>query len=125
MLYRKKPIVVQAERWFPQDAPNPPKEGEAPKARKPERLGVRFCPPVREDLSRTRGIIFDRPARYVFDTPDGPIDIAPGDWVVTFSSGFRYRERAADLAALYEPLIRTDTQVKSLRFWKRFREWFR
>ena len=47
-----------------------------------------------------RGIIFDRPERFVVNTPSGQFQIGIGDWVVTFPSGNRYVIKAEDIAEL-------------------------
>lgn len=57
----------------------------------------------RVDLANTRGIIFDRPERYIVNTPGGQIEIGPGDWVVEFPSGNRYVIKDADIAELSQP----------------------
>lgn len=49
--------------------------------------GVEFHKAQTIDAQRTRGIIYDRPERWVFNSPHGPIDLTPGDWIVTMPSG--------------------------------------
>lgn len=46
-----------------------------------------------------RGIVFDRPDRYIVNTPVGQLEIGVGDWVVEFLPSRRYVIRAEDMAA--------------------------
>lgn len=51
-----------------------------------------------------RGIIYDRPERYVVNTSFGQMEIAVGDWFVEFPSGNCYVFKPADMATLgYQP----------------------
>lgn len=114
MIYRKKPIMVEANQWFPSIQ-------ETGKPRKPELHGVRFCPPNRADLSATRGIIIDRPGRYVIDTRTGPIDVEAGDWIVK-AHGERYPVKPDVFELTYEP-AKSLVKEKSRRLFARIK-WF-
>lgn len=64
--YRKKPVIVLAEQWFPTDW-HLENLG-------PDRLGVTY-------LSPTKGRI---------DTLEGPMNVVPGDWIITGIAGEQY-----------------------------------
>ena len=57
----------------------------------------------RVDMGNTRGIIFDRPERFIVNTPGGQIEIGAGDWVVECPSGNRYVIKDTDITALSQP----------------------
>lgn len=101
MLYRKKPIVVEANQWFPQPPPTPTVDDLPGKPRRPELYGVRYCPPTKVDDAR-RGIKFDRPGRYVIDTLEGVMDVSPGDWIVKGVVGERYPVKPHIFVLTYE-----------------------
>lgn len=65
----------------------------------PERKvdGVLRIPASRVDQSATRGIIFDRPERYVVSTPYGQAEIGAGDWLVIYPSGNMYVMKDEDM----------------------------
>lgn len=69
-------------------------------------------------MSATRGIIVDRPAHYVIDTLEGPMDVQPGCWIVTGIKGERYAVRDDIFRLTYEPAT---TMVKSAGW---FLRWF-
>lgn len=52
-----------------------------------------------------RGIAYDRPERFVVNTPFGQMEITAGDWLVEFSGGNRYVFKPADMAA-FRPLCK-------------------
>lgn len=89
MLFKRKPHVIEAYQWFPGmlDAP-----------------GVRHVKANRVDLSQTRGILVDRPARHVVDTLYGEAAVVAGDWIITGLDGVRYPCKADHFHMLYEPL---------------------
>jgi hypothetical protein len=107
MLYRKKPIKVEANQWFPELQ-------EAGKPRIPEKYGVRYCPPNKVDLSATRGIIVDRPGRYVIDTLEGVMEVSPGDWIIKGIKGERYPVKPYIFELTYEPARRTDKHTSKI-----------
>lgn len=91
MLYHKKPITVEAHQWFP---------GKTV-------AGVRRIPANKIDMSQKRGIVVDRPERYVVDAVGGQLDIYPGDWVITGLGGDRYPLRNDVFMTHYEPVYST------------------
>lgn len=62
--------------------------------------GVMHQKAQRVDQSATRGIIFDRPERWIVNTPRGQQEIAQLDWLVEFPSGNRYVMMTSDIQAL-------------------------
>lgn len=78
--YVKKPIVVEAKQFFPDRA-------------LPEGVWMTHARTV--DASRTRGIIYDVPARYELDTQHGTVVVEPGDWIITGLLGEKYPCRDA------------------------------
>lgn len=66
----------------------------------------------RVDLANTRGIIFDRPERYIVNTPFGQMEIGAGDWVLTFPNGNTYVMKDVDM-------IEAFANPKS-KWWKRW-----
>ncbi len=107
-LYRRKPIVVTAVQFWPQD---PPKAAiiddsgfvsEPARARKPEKHGVIFVPAMTADAKARRGITYPTPAHYMINTQEGQQQVSPGDWIITLPSGRKWRERSADFQQLYE-----------------------
>lgn len=57
----------------------------------------------RVDMGNTRGIIFDRPERYIVNTPVGQLEIAYGDWLVEFVPGRHYVIKNADINGAEQP----------------------
>lgn len=86
--FRKRPLIVNAEQWFP--------------GRDIE--GVLRIPANKVDLSKTRGIIIDRPQRYVINTMEGQMDVCIGDWIVTGVFGEKYPVHPEIFEATYEPV---------------------
>lgn len=74
--YRKKPIVVEASRWF--------RHGDHP--------AVLRLPMAHQ--ADTHGWI---------DTLEGPMRVSPGDWIVTGVKGERYPVKPDIFEATYEP----------------------
>ena len=110
MKYRKKPILIEATRWFkngdhPNDESTPidgPDESqritEGKVVRYFQRLNIpggRFCPECGNIMQR-HGIL---------DGLNGEEVICPGDYVVTNPKGQYYRLRAVEFEAQYEPYI--------------------
>lgn len=88
MYYRKKPITIRAERWFPGKQVD----------------GVLRMPPQRVDLSATRGILINRPERHVCNTLYGQLEISAGDWIVTGVEGEKYPVKPDIFDLTYEPV---------------------
>jgi hypothetical protein len=64
MRFRKKPVVIDAELFLPSSGRIPP--------------GVEVGPGVAEDVV------------YFIKTLEGPMQVSPGDWVITGVKGERY-----------------------------------
>ena len=77
--HRKKPVVIEAEQWWPADWP--PHE--------PERYP---CGVYREG------------DKYYIDTLEGRHEVTPGDWIITGIKGERYPCKPDIFAATYEPV---------------------
>jgi hypothetical protein len=84
--YRKKPVIIEAEQWFPDK----------------EISGVIFLP-AQEVSSRTGGIAFTMPKRAVIDTLEGVLFVSPGDWIITGIQGEKYPCKPDIFQATYEP----------------------
>lgn len=79
--FRRKPVVVQADQWFP----GQPLEGVQERRRRDSPLGV-------------VGII---------KTPRGDMVAMPGDWIITGVAGERYPCREDIFYKTYEPAPKT------------------
>ncbi len=113
MRYRKKPIVIEATRWFkngdhPADDCFRPYEdtGIAPKFTEPrEGLVVRYF-----RHPRIPGTYFCAYCQRFFhdhgwiDTLEGWHTVCPGDWIITGIKGERYPCKADIFEATYEPV---------------------
>lgn len=75
--FRKKPVVIEAEQWFP---------GK-------DVAGVVFGKPP----------ISTGPARYYVDTLEGWHDVSPGDWIITGVNGEKYPCKPDIFEMTYEP----------------------
>lgn len=53
----------------------------------------------RVDMGATRGIVFDRPERWIVNTPVGQQEISQGDWLVELQPARFYVIKDADIAA--------------------------
>lgn len=71
-LYRKKPLVIEAEQWFPD------KEVEG----------------VDPDLNNSR--------RGIIETLEGPHVVIPGDWIITGIAGEKYPCKPDIFAETYD-----------------------
>lgn len=65
--------------------------------------GVIHQTPQRVDMTATRGIIWERPERFMANTPFGQMEIGKGDWVLYFPRGAVYVVKDADIEALRQP----------------------
>jgi hypothetical protein len=76
MKFRKKPIVIEAEQFFPEKKPWPAGVGEGPSV--DDLPNPPWMPP--------------RPYRRTFfiNTLEGPFVVTPGDWIITGVQGERY-----------------------------------
>jgi hypothetical protein len=84
--YRKKPVVIEAEQWWPG------KEIEGVIQR-----------PARDVPSRAGGIAFTVPPHYAIETLEGEMTVNPGDWVITGVKGERYPCKPDIFETTYEP----------------------
>lgn len=82
--FRKKPIIVQAEQWFPGESVEGVDENYDPN------------PTGR-----------DEPYPVVF-TPNGPVIIEPGEWIITGVEGEKYPCKQSVFEATYEPIDEAD-----------------
>ena len=73
--YRKKPVVVEAEQWFPD--PNVFQACDA--------LGVEYTT-----------------LEHCIQTLEGPLRVSPGDWIITGVKGERYPCKPDIFAESYE-----------------------
>lgn len=75
--------------------------------RKKQFTGIPFPGILHQKAQRVdvpaRGISYERPERYIVNTPFGQLEIMPGDWMVTFPGGNVYVIRSEDIKALEAP----------------------
>lgn len=107
MLYRKKPIVVEAVQFWP------PHADAGPNAK--PMAGVIKIPAMTVDARARRGITYDTPAHYVINTLEGQMQVNPGDWVITGVKGERYACRDDIFKLTYEPV--TDATKTRALIW--------
>jgi hypothetical protein len=72
--FRKKPVVIEAEQFFPERVPWP--------------AGV-LCEP-------------EKRLGYFINTPEGPFQVTPRDWIITGVKGERYPCKPDIFEATYE-----------------------
>lgn len=84
MKFRKRPIVVEAEQWFP---------GK-------ELPGVVFTPGER-GVDYGSGVLG---MMVTIMTPEGRMRVSPGDWIITGIKGEKYPCKPDIFAATYEPV---------------------
>ena len=80
MQFRKKPVVITAEQWFP---------GKTVE-------GV-------NEYTDVHGPVGER-GRFYVDTLEGPLRVSPGDWIITGVKGEKYPCKPDIFAATYEPV---------------------
>lgn len=98
--FRKKPVVIEAEQWFP---PGHPQHNPAMLTR---RKGNTVNPPDYRQVgdlyqfSTIRGM-----GDYVFmiRTLEGSLTVSPGDWIITGVKGEKYPCKPDIFEATYEP----------------------
>lgn len=98
--YRKKPIIVEAQQWFP---------GR-------NIACVQRIPPTKVKIPE-RGIEVDRPERHVINTPEGQFDVTPGDYIVTGIQGEKYPVKPSIFGNTYEPVIFDNRILKNYYNW--------
>lgn len=91
--FRKKPVVIEAEQFWPNQKPWP-KGVEAQHSAAPgEVTGFGFATAV-----------FTGPLEYYIDTLEGrALNVMPGDWIITGVGGERYPCKPDIFKATYEP----------------------
>lgn len=72
MMYRKKPVVIEAVQWF--------KDGDHPAVKLDENEG------------------------HLISTLEGPLRVAPGDWIITGVKGEHYPCKPDIFEMTYEPV---------------------
>lgn len=80
-LFRKKPVVISAEQFFPD-------QDQIPDGVISDGLGDPRKTPLME---------------WIIQTLEGPMRVSPGDWVITGVKGERYACKPDIFAATYEP----------------------
>ena len=95
--YRKRPVVVEAEQWWPgKDVPGVrPVKGSS---RSLEEAFAEFVARGGRDVSS----FFDQ-CGYI-ETLEGPHLVMPGDWIVTGVKGEKYAVKPDIFEATYEPV---------------------
>lgn len=78
--YRKKPIVIEAEQWWPSTKPWP--------------MGVYRIPDDWEGA--------EFPTRHRINTLEGSFHVSPGDWIITGVKGEKYPCKPDIFEATYE-----------------------
>ena len=73
MQYRKKPVVIEAERFFPQKTPWPDGVKQYDKERA-------------ENVEGTKSVWYG----WRIQTLEGPFEVTPGDWIITGVKGEKY-----------------------------------
>ena len=99
-LYRKKPVVIEAEQWWPDQRPWPVGvDAETRSTCSDPECGDstwdHYC-----DIGKATGF-------GVIVTPDGAMRVTPGDWIITGVQGEKYPCKPEIFAATYEPAEET------------------
>jgi hypothetical protein len=76
--YRKKPVVIEAEQWLG-----------------PETSIAGVEPVI--------GLLENTIDRWVIHTLEGPLNVSPGDWIITGVKGEKYPCKPDIFSATYEP----------------------
>ena len=102
--YRKKPVVIKALQFWPQEREKVP-QADGSVFLRPEVVmsGVIKLPAMTVDARERRGITYDTPARYVVNTLEGQMEIKPGDWLVTGVTGELYPVKDHIFRMTYSP----------------------
>lgn len=87
--FRKKPVVIEAEQWFP----DTPVEGVVPWF-----TTLVMPPPGKGGTVSTEGDYG------VIITLEGTMKVSPGDWVITGVKGEKYPCKPDIFEATYEPV---------------------
>ena len=103
MKFRKKPVVIDATRWFkngdhPLDAcdTSPAREGKVVRYyRRPDDDGTRICATCSSRMH----------AHGWIDTLEGGHIVCPGDWIITGVAGENYPCKDPIFEQTYEPVL--------------------
>lgn len=99
--FRKKPVVIEAEQWWPpgDERHNPAmlshRKGNSVKPGDYLQLGDLFASPGEN--------IPGFPATYFVKTLEGNMKASPGDWIITGIKGEKYPCKPDIFEATYEP----------------------
>lgn len=99
--FRKKPIVIQAEQWFP---PGDPRHNPAMLS---DRKGNSVDPPdYRQpgDLYQYSKVPGMGDHIFLVKTLEGDLTVSPGDWIITGVAGEKYPCKPDIFEATYEPV---------------------
>ncbi len=100
--YLKKPIVIEAQRWFPPgDLRHDPsmltvRKGNSVNPPDYLQLGDLYCAMPAKDLRMGNENI------YMIKTLEGSMKVSPGDWVIIGVAGEKYACKPDIFAAIYE-----------------------
>jgi len=86
MKVRKKPVVVEAEQFFPDKLPWPDGVKKIPED-VPRRMHYLFC--FDGNVHSNYEKIIERLGYYI-ETLEGPFEVTPGDWIITGVNGEKY-----------------------------------
>lgn len=99
--FRKKPIVIQAEQWFP---PGDPRHNPAMLS---DRKGNSVDPPdylQPGDLYQYSKVPGMGDHIFLVKTLEGDLTVSPGDWIITGVAGEKYPCKPDIFEATYEPV---------------------
>ena len=91
--FRKKPVVVDAEQFFPDRKPHPEGVQEYVKS---------SCEDVLGDINTWFG--------WRIDTLEGPHEVTPGDWIITGVKGEKYPCKPENFKKMYEIVDEDEAQ---------------
>jgi len=111
MIYRKKPITVEATQWFkngdhPQDCCKliQPKDGDTEFFLSEGKVVRYFRHPFISGRSACRYCLFAIHDHGWIDTPEGGHTVCPEDWIITGIQGEFYPCKPDIFVATYEPI---------------------
>lgn len=97
MKFRKKPVVIEAEQFFPERRPWPAGVEAETRDR-----SCSLCGDSTYDHMCNDGVV--PTGRHIVVTLEGPMVASPGDWIITGVKGERYPCKPDIFAATYEPV---------------------
>jgi hypothetical protein len=86
--YRKKPVVIEAEQWFPDRRVD----------------GVVSAPLIDGKGGLCGCVLLGGLTEAHVHTLEGPLLVSPGDWIITGVKGEKYLCKPDIFAATYEPV---------------------